>query len=311
MQGTLEHQTVMLREAVDAVLGCPDGFYVDATFGRGGHTRELLARLSAQGRVCALDRDPQAETVAAGMHDKRFSFKRAEFADLQNLFPETSLDGVLLDIGVSSPQIDDPGRGFSFRFDGPLDMRMDPTKGLSAADFLAQATGQQIAQVIRDYGEERFASQIARVIVEKRDSGELMTTTGELAKLVAKVVRTREAGQDPATRTFQALRIYVNQELEQLEKALEAALVLLKPEGRLVVISFHSLEDRIVKQFMLKHSRFEPDRRVPFAPVPEMLLKDVKRVKPSAAEVGENPRARSAVLRSATRTNAGAGGVYD
>ena len=311
MQKTLKHQTVMLREAVDTVLTRPDGFYVDATFGRGGHTQELLSRLNAEGRVCALDRDPQAELAASQIKDKRFSFKREEFAHLKSLFSDASVDGLLLDVGVSSPQIDDPERGFSFRFDGPLDMRMDPSQGESAADFLAKATWQQIAQVIKEYGEERFASQIAKAIVEKRDTGEFITTTGELAKLVAKVVKTREAGQDPATRTFQALRIFINRELQQLESALEASLSLLNPGGRLVVISFHSLEDRIVKQFMLKHSRFEPDRRVPFAPVPEMMLKDIKRIKPSVDEVSENPRARSAVLRSATRTDVVMGGSHD
>lgn len=311
MQKTLKHQTVMLREAVDTVFTRPDGFYVDATFGRGGHTQELLSRLNAEGRVCALDRDPQAELAAAQIKDRRFSFIREEFAHLKGLFSNASVDGLLLDVGVSSPQIDDPGRGFSFRFDGPLDMRMDPSQGESAADFLAKATWQQIAQVVKEYGEERFASQIAKAIVEKRQDGELITTTSELAKLVAKVVKTREAGQDPATRTFQALRIFINRELQQLESALEASLGLLKPEGRLTVISFHSLEDRIVKQFMLKHSRFEPDRRVPFAPAPEMMLKDIKRIKPSVDEVSENPRARSAVLRSATRTDVVMGGSHD
>ncbi|MGL4667858.1 MAG: 16S rRNA (cytosine(1402)-N(4))-methyltransferase RsmH [Saezia sp.] len=302
MNNVLKHQTVMLQEAVDAVFSRPDGVYVDGTFGRGGHTRELLTRINDLGRIHALDRDPQAAVAAAEIQDKRFSFVQKEFSRLASVFPEASLDGLLLDVGVSSPQIDDPQRGFSFRFDGPLDMRMDPSQGESAADFLAQASAQEIAQVIKSYGEERFASQIARTIVARRENGELMTTTSALAKLVGSVVRTREAGQSPATRTFQALRIYVNRELEQLEQALEAALTLLKPEGRLVVISFHSLEDRIVKQFMVKHSRFEPDRRVPFAQPPEMLLKDVKKSKPSASEIAGNPRARSAILRSATRT---------
>lgn len=302
MRETYNHQTVMLREAVDAIAINPLGFYVDGTFGRGGHTLELLQRLSTQGRICALDRDPQAAQAAGQIKDKRLSFLQEEFANLGALFPRASVDGVLLDVGVSSPQIDDPKRGFSFRFDGPLDMRMDPSKGESAADFLATATVEKIASVIKDYGEERFAFKIAKKIGELRDNGQLMKTTNDLAMLVAKAVKTREGGQNPATRTFQALRIYVNNELDQLKRALDGALYVLKPGGRLAVISFHSLEDRIVKQFMVKHSRFEPDRRALFAPVPDMLLKDIKRLKSSLEEVQKNPRARSAVLRIATRT---------
>lgn len=304
MQEVFKHQTVMLQEAVEAVVGALDGFYVDGTFGRGGHTRELLAQLSTSAHVCSLDRDPQAALVAADITDQRFSFLQEEFAQIGQLFTESSVDGILLDLGVSSPQIDDPQRGFSFRFDGPLDMRMNPLIGESASAFLARASEQDIAKVIKEFGEERFARQIARAIVQRREDGELMHRTSDLTALVAKVVKTREAKQNPATRTFQALRIYVNQELEQLERALEASLSILKPGGRLVVISFHSLEDRIVKQFMLRHSRFEPDRRLPFEAVPEMLLSEVKKIKPSASEVLENPRSRSATLRVATRTSA-------
>lgn len=304
MQQILQHQTVMLNEAVDAIVGRPDGFYVDGTFGRGGHTRALLSRLNEKGRILALDRDPQAAKAAKELADPRLTFMQVDFAQIGNLLAPQSVDGLLLDIGVSSPQIDDPGRGFSFRHDGPLDMRMDPASGESAADFLKRADQQHIAQVIRDYGEERFAVQIAKAIVARRESGQSLCTTGELSRLVAQTVKTREPGQDPATRTFQALRIHVNAELEQLEVALNAALAILKPQGRLAVISFHSLEDRIVKQFMLKYSRFEPDRRALFAPVPAMMLEEVKRFKPTTQEVTKNTRARSAVLRVATRTSA-------
>lgn len=304
MQQSLGHQTVMLHEAVNAVLSQPDGFYVDGTFGRGGHTRMLLSRLGAQGRLLALDRDPQAAQAASEIEDERFTFRHAEFAQIAQLVAPQSVDGLLLDIGVSSPQIDDPARGFSFRFDGPLDMRMDTTQGQSAADFLADASQQAIAEVIRNYGEERFAVPIAKAIVARRESGQPLRTTGELSRLVAQTVKTREPGQDPATRTFQALRIHVNAELAQLQAALEAALTVLKPQGHIAVISFHSLEDRIVKQFMLKHSRYEPDRRVPFAEAPAMILDDVERIKPSAQEVEQNPRARSAVMRVARRTAA-------
>jgi 16S rRNA (cytosine1402-N4)-methyltransferase len=214
----------------------------------------------------------------------------------------SKLHGLLLDLGVSSPQIDDPARGFSFRFDGPLDMRMDPTRGESAADFLARADERHIAEVIRDHGEERFAVQIAKAIVARRESGHPVARTLELAQVVARAVKTREPGQDPATRTFQALRIFVNAELEDLEQGLSAAMELLAPNGRLVVISFHSLEDRIVKRFIVRESRSEPDRRVPFAPPKPTRLRALARVRASAAEVQANPRARSAVLRVAERT---------
>jgi 16S rRNA (cytosine1402-N4)-methyltransferase len=212
------------------------------------------------------------------------------------------VDGVLLDLGVSSPQIDNPARGFSFRFDGPLDMRMDPSRGESAADFLARADERAITEVIRDYGEERFAVQIAKALVARRESGDAVRTTAQLSQLVARAVRTREAGQDPATRTFQALRIFVNAELEALEQALSASLGLLKPQGRLAVIAFHSLEDRIVKTFIARESKSVFDRRAPFAAPKPVRLNAIARIKPSVEEIAANPRSRSAILRVAERT---------
>ncbi|AEG92046.1 Candidate S-adenosyl-methyltransferase (division cell wall cluster) [Ramlibacter tataouinensis TTB310] len=281
----------------------PDGLYVDATFGRGGHSRRLLQRLSPQGRLLAFDKDPEAVAEAGRIQDPRFSIRHQGFARLGELEP-ASASGVLLDLGVSSPQIDNPARGFSFRHDGPLDMRMDPTRGQSAADWLATAEIGQIAEVIRDYGEERFAVPIAKAIAARRQERGPVASTAELAQLVAGAVKTREPGQDPATRTFQALRIFVNAELEELQQALEASLDILQPQGRLVAISFHSLEDRIVKQFIARHSREVVDRRAPFAQPAPLKLRAQGRVKPSAAEVAANPRARSAVMRVAERTQA-------
>ena len=301
------HTTVLLDEAVEGVLARPDGVYVDGTFGRGGHSRALLARLAPEGRLIGIDRDPEAVAAAAAITDPRFAIVHSGFADMAEQLAAIGVhqvDGVLLDLGVSSPQIDNPERGFSFRFDGPLDMRMDTTRGESAADFLARADEREIAQVIRDYGEERFAGQIAKALVARREAGAPLARTDELRELVARAVKTREPGQDPATRTFQALRIHVNRELEQLEQGLNAALRLLAPGGRLSVISFHSLEDRRVKQFIAAHSKAEFDRRAPFAPPPALALKSLGRVMPSAAEVKANPRARSAVLRIAERTDA-------
>lgn len=301
------HTTVLLDEAVEGVLARPDGVYVDGTFGRGGHSRALLAKLAPEGRLIAIDRDPEAIAAAAAITDPRFSIVHSGFADMVEQLAARGVhqvDGVLLDLGVSSPQIDNPERGFSFRFDGPLDMRMDTTRGASAADFLASADEREIARVIRDYGEERFAAQIAKAVVARREAGAPLTRTDELRELVARTVKTREPGQDPATRSFQALRIHVNGELEELEQGLKAALQLLAPGGRLSVISFHSLEDRRVKQFIAAHSKAEVDRRAPFAPPPALALKSLGRVKPSAAEVAANPRARSAVLRVAERTDA-------
>ena len=303
------HTTVLLHEAIDALVTRPEGTYVDGTFGRGGHTRALLARLGPGARVIAVDRDPEAIAAATtgpdAIADPRFEVVHASFAQLPQALAERGverIDGLLLDLGVSSPQIDTPERGFSFRFDGPLDMRMDTTRGETAADFLARADERHIAEVIRDYGEERFAVSIAKAIVAGRQAGAPVRTTRELSALVARAVKTREPGQDPATRTFQALRILVNAELEELEQVLKSALDLLAPGGRLAVISFHSLEDRIVKTFIARESKAEIDRRAPFAPPQVALrLRALGRIKPGAAEVAANARARSAILRVAER----------
>ena len=303
MQSRWQHTTVLLNEAVEALVTKPDGTYVDATFGRGGHSRLILSKLEPQGRLIAFDKDPEAIAVAHAIEDTRFEIRHEGFAALHELAAH-SVAGVLMDLGVSSPQIDNPARGFSFRSDGPLDMRMDPTRGTSAADWLATAPVEQMAEVIRDYGEERFAVQIAKAIAARRQERGPLASTSELAQLVAGAVKTREPGQDPATRTFQALRIFVNAELEELQAALEASLDVLEPGGRLVVISFHSLEDRIVKQFIAKHSREEFDRRAPFAAPKPMKLRAIERVKPTADEVDANPRARSAIMRVAERTAA-------
>jgi 16S rRNA (cytosine1402-N4)-methyltransferase len=305
---TSNHTTVLLNEAIEAVLGGvvgADGTYVDATYGRGGHTRLLLSKLSAQGCLIAFDKDLEAIAEAQSIKDARFSIRHEGFANLGAL-PAGSVAGVLMDLGVSSPQIDSPERGFSFRFDGPLDMRMDTTRGQSVAEWLADASVDQITEVIRDYGEERFAFPIAKAIVARRQERGPISTTTDLAGLVAGTVKTREQGQNPATRTFQAFRIFINAELAELEQALEASLQVLQPGGRLVVISFHSLEDRIVKQFIAKHSKDVYDRRAPFAaPVP-MRLKAVDRIRPSSAEVAGNPRSRSAIMRVAERTEVAA-----
>lgn len=310
------HVTVLLNEAVDALAIEPSGLYVDGTFGRGGHSRLILSRLGPEGRLVAFDKDPDALAAAsagqARVVDPRFFICHTSFADMRSALAEmghVSVQGVLLDLGVSSPQIDTPERGFSFRFDAPLDMRMDTTRGPTAADFLATADERHIAQVIRDYGEERFAVPIAKAIAARRQSGRPVRTTGELSELVARAVKTREPGQDPATRTFQALRIQVNGELEELEQGLAAALDLLAPEGRLAVISFHSLEDRIVKQFIARESREVVDRRALLAPPKAMRLEALGRIRPSAEEVASNPRARSAILRVARRLPVAEGGA--
>lgn len=299
-----QHTTVLLNEAVDALLQASveqDLIFVDGTFGRGGHSRLVLSQLPPNGRLIAFDKDVEAIAEAARIGDARFSIRHEGFSHMAEL-PAASVAGVLLDLGVSSPQIDSPERGFSFRFDGPLDMRMDTTRGQSVAEWLQEAEMQQIAEVIRDFGEERFAGPIAKAIVARREAGSPVATTADLAELVAGAVKTREAGQNPATRTFQALRIFINAELEELEQALEASLRVLAPGGRLVVISFHSLEDRIVKQFIARHSKEVYDRRAPFAAPQPMRLKALERVKPSEAEVAANARARSAVMRVAERT---------
>jgi len=309
-----QHRTVLLHEAVDSLITTADGVYLDGTFGRGGHSRLILSKLSPRGRLLAIDRDPEAVAHARSgpqaIADPRFSIAHTSFAHLADAVRAqgvSHVDGVLLDIGVSSPQIDNPERGFSFRFNGPLDMRMDPTRGESAAEFLLRADEREIAEVIREYGEERFAGSIAKALVARRAGGQPVATTAELSDVVARAVKTREPGQDPATRTFQALRIHVNAELAELEQGLSAALELLAPQGRLAVISFHSLEDRIVKTFIARHSKREVDRRSPaYLVQPEVpsLLHAVARIKPSDAEVQANPRARSAILRVAERTDA-------
>ncbi len=301
------HTAVLLEEAVDGLNVRSDGIYVDCTFGRGGHSRLILARLGTNGRLVALDRDPQAVSAGGEIGDGRFRMLHGRFSRLAELAARAGLaqaDGILLDLGVSSPQLEEAARGFSFRFDAPLDMRMDPGSGRTAADWLAHAPEQEIREVIKTYGEERFAKQIAAAIVAARARGPVGSTR-ELAAIVAKAVPTREPNQDPATRTFQALRIHVNQELEELSLVLPQSIELLAPGGRLVVISFHSLEDRIVKRFLREESR--PDRLPARLPVrardlPQPRLRLMGRaVKPSSEEVAANPRARSAIMRVAER----------
>ena len=299
------HTTVLLTEAVQALVTQAGGVYVDGTFGRGGHARAVLQALGPQGRLVAFDRDPEAVAAAASITDPRFAIRHGNFGDMAAELAAmgiSQVDGVLLDLGISSPQIDNPARGFSFRADAPLDMRMDTTRGETAAQFLARADVRDIEGVIRDLSEERFAASIAKALVARRESGHPVRSTLELSAVVAGAVKTREPGQNPATRTFQALRIHVNAELEALQQGLKAALVMLAPQGRLVVISFHSLEDRIVKTFIAAESRDVVDRRAPMAPPKPLRLKALGRVKPGAAEVAANPRARSAVLRVAERT---------
>lgn len=304
------HRSVLLDDAVDALVHRPDGLYVDGTFGRGGHSRAILARLAPAGRLLAFDKDVQAIAEAARIDDARLQVVHGSFAGLDEALAArgaAQVAGVLLDLGVSSPQIDDPERGFSFRFDGPLDMRMDTTRGESAADWLARASLEELTEVIRDYGEERFAFQVAKALVARRaDAARLgrLERTGELAEIVAGAVKTRERGQNPATRTFQAIRIHVNQELADLQIVLTSALQKLEPGGRLVVISFHSLEDRIVKRFMREHaSAPQLDRRLPLRAdqIPTPPLKLLGRARAAEAEVAANPRARSAVMRIAQK----------
>jgi 16S rRNA (cytosine1402-N4)-methyltransferase len=311
------HVPVLLEEAVAALAIEPGGVYVDATFGRGGHARAILARLDPSGRLVGIDRDPDAEAAAAQLArtDARFLFRRAWFSELPDVLAGLALaqvDGVLLDLGISSPQIDDAKRGLSFRHDGPLDMRMDPSRGESAAEFLARATVRELTEVLRDYGEERSAQSIARAVAAARTDQPIVRTR-QLAALVAQAIGTRTRGdwrQDPATRTFQALRIFVNRELSELTQALPAAVAALRPGARIAVISFHSLEDRIVKTFLARAS-------LPYAGDPVLARLAIRTdalpgaplalvgraVKPSAQEIAGNPRARSAVLRVAERTS--------
>lgn len=306
----LQHRTVLLDEAVDALNldegERKNGLYIDGTFGRGGHSCLILSRLNAAGRLVAFDKDPQAIATAEQVTDPRFSIVHDSFATMGSAMAArgvAQVDGILLDLGISSPQVDDAARGFSFRHDGPLDMRMDTTRGISAAEWIATATEQHLEKVIRDYGEERFAFQIAKAIVARR-AVEPISGTRQLAAIVADAVKTREKGKDPATRTFQAIRIYINQELEDLEAGLNAAYALLAPGARMSIISFHSLEDRIVKQFLASKAKVaQPDRRLPIRAVdlPQPQMKLIAKIKPSDEEVAANPRARSAVLRVAER----------
>ena len=301
------HLPVLLAEAVAALAIQPDGIYVDGTFGRGGHSRAILAQLGPHGRLIALDRDPAAIAAGQAISDPRFTLVHAAFSQVNAVLNDLGVgrvNGVLLDVGVSSPQLDDAARGMSFRFDAPLDMRMDTTKGETAADFLARADQSEIGEVIRDYGEERFAHALAKALVIARQQ-QRISSTGQLAALVASVVRTREPGQHPATRTFQALRIHVNRELEELSLALPQALDRLQPGGRLAVISFHSLEDRIVKRFLRDAANPpQPPKGVPVraADLPPPIAHLVgKAIRAGYAEVSANPRARSAVMRTAEK----------
>lgn len=305
----LSHEPVLLGPVVEALKVQPDGSYVDATFGRGGHAGEILKRLGDKGRLLVMDRDPEAvaEAKRRFANDERVEIRRGPFSMLGHYVEEKGLigkiHGVLLDLGVSSPQLDAAERGFSFRHKGPLDMRMDPDIGESAADWLNRADESEIARVIKEYGEEKFARRIARFIVEERNI-QPIETTEQLARLCARAVKTREPGKDPATRTFQAIRIHVNQELAELESALPQALAVLCPGGRLAVISFHSLEDRLVKRFMQKEARgdeFPPDLPVTQTALNPRLRTVGKPVRPGETEIRNNPRARSAVLRVAER----------
>lgn len=303
------HVTVLLDEAVSGLDIKSDGIYIDCTYGRGGHSRKILEKLGDSGRLYAIDRDIAAYEAGQAVNDVRFHIEHLHFSEVNQLVKKHDLskvDGILLDLGISSPQVDEGGRGFSFRLDGPLDMRMDQTGGRTVADVLTTISEKELGEVIKHYGEERFAKQVARAIIKERTDGRTITTTGELAKIVASAVHKVEPGKNPATRTFQALRIFVNQELEELSLILPKCLRLLAEGGRLVVISFHSLEDRAVKRFI----KAESDRDdlpanfpVKAKDLPKARLEVVgKAIKPSDSEVKNNPRARSAVMRVAMRT---------
>ena len=308
MEQTFSHVTVMLQEAVDALAIKPEGIYVDGTFGRGGHSRLILSRLGPNGRLLAIDRDPLAIAEAQTIEDPRFEMIPGAFSGLATYLRERELvgkiDGLLLDLGVSSPQLDDAERGFSFQKDGPLDMRMDPTSGISAAEWLAKAEADDIAWVLKEFGEERFAKKIGRAIVHDRVEKPFIRTR-QLAELIARLIPTKEK-KHPATRSFQAIRIYINSELEEVERAMEGALEVLAPAGRLAIISFHSLEDRLVKQFIRKQEKGpEVPRGLPLTEAQLAVgrtLKSIgKAMKPSDGEIEANPRSRSAVLRVAER----------
>ena len=299
------HQPVLLKETLAALRIKPGGVYLDGTFGRGGHGCALLAQLRKQGRLFALDKDPEAFAKGRELisKDKRFTMVQGSFAELDrfcSMWGVLAFDGILLDIGVSSPQLDDARRGFSFRLDGPLDMRMDPTRGVSASEWLADATENKIANVLREFGEERQARRIARKIVESRRQQPLQTTR-QLAGLIKSVLGERKHKKHPATKSFQAIRIYINNELAELATGLKSAIRHLRPDGRLVVISFHSLEDRLVKRTLRESARPGPVlRKMPMAEARPPVLKLIgKAQKPSPAEIQDNPRSRSAVLRVA------------
>ncbi|MGB2360162.1 MAG: 16S rRNA (cytosine(1402)-N(4))-methyltransferase RsmH [Porticoccaceae bacterium] len=305
----VEHTTVLLHEAVDALVSEPGGFYVDGTFGRGGHTAELLSRLSGQGSVLAIDKDPQA--IASGEErfagDDRLQLFHGSFADLQNVTAEMGksgeVSGVLLDLGVSSPQLDQAERGFSFMRDGPLDMRMDTSRGLSAAEWIADANEQEIARVIKDYGEERFARRMASAVVRER-AIKPITGTVQLASILAEAHPAWERGRHPATKAFQGIRIFINRELDDLEDLLSQVIDTLKVGGRLVIISFHSLEDRRVKRFIRDQEQgIKLPKNLPVRDVDRgvRLVKVGKAIKPANSEVDGNVRSRSAVMRVAER----------
>ena len=314
MSSVSTHITVLLNEAVAALNINPSGTYIDGTFGRGGHSRLILSKLNKAGqgnagRLFAVDRDLAALAEGQSISDARFKIEHRHFSEINQLAIDNNLaqvDGILLDLGISSPQIDEAERGFSFRFDAPLDMRMDQSRGKTVAELLATISEQQLGKVIKDYGEERFAKQVARAIIKERDDGRAITTTGQLAKVVASAIPKIEPGQNPATRTFQALRIFVNSELEELSLILPKCLDLLAVGGRLVVISFHSLEDRIVKRFIQsEQNRDDLPSNFPIKakdlPQPRLIAVG-KAIKPSASEVKQNVRSRSAVMRVAERT---------
>lgn len=314
MSEQFSHISVLLHESIDGLALKPDGIYVDGTFGRGGHTREILRRLGENGRLYSIDRDPQAIEEAGKIDDPRFNIIHGPFSGIRQYMEARGLsgkiDGVLLDLGVSSPQLDDPERGFSFMRDGPLDMRMDPTSGIPASQWLAEADADDIAWVLKEFGEERFAKRIARAIVAHREDGtkEPLARTLQLANLIASVSPSRDRKKHPATRCFQAIRIYINSELEEIETAMQGALEVLAPGGRLSIISFHSLEDRLVKRFIRKQSK-GPD--VPHGvPLTEEQIRALgqakmkpvgKALKPSDVEVSDNTRSRSSVLRVAEK----------
>ncbi|MGC1027058.1 16S rRNA (cytosine(1402)-N(4))-methyltransferase RsmH [Pantoea agglomerans] len=313
MQENFKHTTVLLDEAVNGLNIREDGIYIDGTFGRGGHSRLILSQLGEKGKLIAIDRDPQAIAAAAEITDPRFSIIHGPFSALAEHVSERDLvgkiDGILLDLGVSSPQLDDAERGFSFMRDGPLDMRMDPSRGHSAAEWLLHAEEADIAFVLKTYGEERFAKRIARAIVE-RNREQPMTRTRELAEVISIAMPVKDKFKHPATRSFQAIRIWINSELEEIDIALKGAVEVLAPQGRLSVISFHSLEDRLVKRFMRDQSR--GPQVPPGIPMTEHQLralggrelKLLGKMSPGDAEVSENPRARSSVLRIAEKTDA-------